>query len=196
MKKKYFYLFLSLVFISFNMYAQPREHSVKFFTDTEIVDINLTTDIRELRDLENVEKYQPASITMVFPDKTTYAEEIKLHARGKSRRELCNIPPIMLDFHTPTSPLLYQLSRLKLVVGCGPSSNQDEQLVLKEFLLYKIYNLFEENSFNARLVRVNYRDSKDKMKPYTQYAFLLEDVDDMAKRNGCKASKKISFQIV
>ena len=131
---------------------------------------------------------------MVFPDKTTYSEEIKLHARGKSRRELCNIPPIMLDFHTPTSPLLYQLSRLKLVVGCGPS-NQDEQLVLKEFLLYKIYNLFEENSFNARLVRMNYRDSKDKMKPYTQYAFMLEDVDDMAKRNGCKASKKISFQI-
>ena len=62
MKKKSFYLFFGLVLISFNLYAQPRVDSVKFFTDTEIVDITLTTDIRELRDLENVEKYQPASI--------------------------------------------------------------------------------------------------------------------------------------
>lgn len=194
MKKKYFFLVNSLLLISVSLMAQPRVDSVKFFTDQEIVEITLTTDIKELRDLENVEKYQTASIKMVFPDNTTYAEEIKLHARGKSRRELCNIPPIMLDFHNPTSPLLYQLSKLKLVVGCGPSS-QDEQLVLKEFLLYKIYNLFEEKSFNVRLVRVNYNDSKGKMKPYTQLAFMLEDVDDMARRNGCKASKKISFQI-
>lgn len=194
MKKKLFFLINSLLLISLSLFAQPRVDSVKFFTDQDIVDITLKTDIKELRDQENVEKYQPASITMVFSDKTTYAEEIQLHARGKSRRELCNIPPIMLEFHNTTSPLLYQLSRLKLVVGCGPSS-QDEQLVLKEFLLYKIYQLFEEKSFNVRLVRVNYNDSKGKMKPYTQFAFMLEDVDDMAKRNGCKASKKISFQI-
>jgi hypothetical protein len=47
----------------------------------------------------------------------------------------------------------------------------------------------------VRLAKMTYKDSKDKMKTYTQFAFLLEDVDDMAKRNDCKASKKISFQI-
>ena len=44
-----------------------------------------------------------------------------------------------------------------------------------------MYNLLEERSFRARLAKVTYNDSRGKMKSYTQYAFLLEDVDDMAK---------------
>jgi hypothetical protein len=168
--------------------------SIKFFTDEGLVEINLSTDIGKLQVKENVEAYQPASISVKFPDNTVISEQIQLYARGKSRRVNCELPPIMLDFHNPTSPRLYPLSRLKLVVGCANSS-VDEQLLLKEFIIYKIYNLFEEKSFRARLVRVTYNDTKNKMKPYSQYAFLLEDVDDMAKRNGCKASKKVAFAV-
>lgn len=168
--------------------------SIKFFTDEGLVEIKLTTDIGKLQVKENVEAYQPADISVKFPDNTVISEKIQLYARGKSRRVNCELPPIMLDFHTPTSPKLYPLSRLKLVVGCA-SSSVDEQLLLKEFIIYKIYNLFEEKSFRAKLVRVNYKDTKGKMKPYSQYAFLLEDVDDMAKRNGCKASKKVAFAV-
>lgn len=168
--------------------------SIKFFTDEGLIEITLTTDIGKLQIKENAETYQPADISVHFPDNTIISEQIQLYARGKSRRVNCELPPIMLDFHNPTSPKLYPLSRLKLVVGCA-NSNVDEQLLLKEFIIYKIYNLFEEKSFRARLVRVNYKDTKGKMKPYSQYAFLLEDVDDMAKRNGCKASKKVAFDV-
>ncbi len=162
--------------------------------DEGLVDITLTTDIKKLQIKGNIDAYQDADISCRFPDSTTINEKIRMCARGKSRREACYIPPIMLDFHTPTSPKLYSLSKLKLVIGCGTSS-MDEQLLLKEFLIYKIYNLLEEKSFRARLVRVNYRDSRNKMKPYSQYAYLLEDIDDLAQRNGCIASKKISYQI-
>jgi hypothetical protein len=63
-------------------------------------------------------------------------------------------------------------------------------------MIYKIYNLLEEKSFRARLVRVTYTDSKGKMKPITQYSYMLEDVEDMAERNGCVTEgKKMSFQI-
>jgi hypothetical protein len=38
-------------------------------------------------------------------------------------------------------------------------------------------------------MRITYKDSKGKKKPFTQYAFVVEDVDAMAKRNGCKEWK-------
>ena len=173
---------------------QAAVDSIKFFTDEELVELTLTTDINKLQIKENVETYQPADISVKFPDNSVVTEKIRLYARGKSRRVNCSLPPVMLDFHNSTSPKLYPLSRLKLVVGCANSS-VDEQLLLKEFIIYKIYNLFDDKSFRARLVKVTYNDSKGKMKPYSQYAFLLEDVDDMAERNACIASKKVAFAV-
>lgn len=187
-------LFACLLAGTLSVSGQNQVDSIKFFTDPGIVDITLTTDIGKLQIPESIEVYQEADIAVRFPDNTSIIEKMKLHARGKSRRINCSMPPIMLDFHTPTSPRLYPLSRLKLVVGCA-NSGVDEQLLLKEYMVYKIYNLLEEKSFRARLARVTYNDSKGKMKSYTQYAFLLEDVDDMAKRNGCKASKKVAFAV-
>ncbi|MBL0273014.1 MAG: hypothetical protein IPQ06_08050 [Chitinophagaceae bacterium] len=187
-------LFICLVANSFITRAQSPIDSVQFFKDEALVEMTLTTDIKKLQDKKSVEAYQPAQVSVKLPDGTTITEQIRMYARGKSRRENCLIPPIMLNFHNATSPKLYPLSRLKLVVGCG-SSEIDEQLVLKEFLIYKIYNLLDEKSFRVRLVRATYTDSKGKMKPITQYSYLIEDVDDMAARNGCEASKKQSFQI-
>jgi len=184
---------LILISLSTRAQATPID-SIKFFTDQGVVEIKLTTDIGKLQNQESVEVYQPADITLTLPGEAPIMEKIELCARGKSRRVNCKIPPIMLDFHTKTSPRLYNLSRLKLVIGCD-NTNTDEQLLLKEYIIYKMYNQFDDKSFRARLVRVTYNDSKGKMKPYTQYAFLLEDVDDMAKRNGCKASKKVAFAV-
>ena len=85
------------------------------------------------------------------------------------------------------------MDKLKLVIGCG-SNTADEQLVLKEYLVYKIYNLLEEKSFRVRLVRVNYRDINGKIKPFSQYAFFMEDDKDMARRNSCEKREKVQFQ--
>jgi hypothetical protein len=112
--------------------------------------------------------------------------------RGHFRREYCSIPPILIDFKSPASPRLSSLGKLKLVIGCGSKGN-DEQLVLKEYLAYKIYNIIEEKSFRVRLLKVNYKDSRGRMNPFTQYAFLLEDDNDMAVRNACVKKPKASY---
>lgn len=194
MKKLSYLLFITFLFTSLVSQSQAPVDSIKFFTDEGIIEISLTTDIRKLQNKESVDLLQPADITVKFLDGRSITEPIQLHPRGKSRRANCNLPPIMLEFHNASSPQLYNLSKLKLVVGCANSSN-DEQLLLKEYLIYRIYNLFGEKSFRTRLAKVTYSDSRGKMKSYTQYAYLLEDVDDMAKRNNCKASKKISIAI-
>ncbi len=195
MKKIKWFLFAGFAATSFLAGAQSSViDSIKFFAEDAVVEMTLTTDIKKLQDKKSVEAYQPADVSVRLPDGTTINEKIRMYARGKSRRENCLIPPIMLNFRNATSPKLYSLSRLKLVVGCG-SSEIDEQLVLKEFLIYKIYNLLDEKSFRARLVKATYTDSKGKMKPITQYSYLIEDVDDMAARNQHEVPKKMSFQI-
>ena len=173
--------FLAIVFVS---QAQAPIDSIKFFTDESLIDMTLTTDIRKLQTEKKLNVYQPANAIVRMPDSTVITEDIRLYARGHFRRETCTIPPLMLNFHNPTSPILNPLGRLKLVIGCGTSSD-DEQLILKEYLIYKIYNLLDPKSFRARLIRVNYRDSKNKMKAFSQYAFFIEDDDDMASRNNC-----------
>ena len=75
--------------------------------------------------------------------------------------------------------------KMQLVISCGLKSG-DEELLFKEYLIYKIYNILENKSFRVRLLNVNYEDAGGKNKPFTQHAFLIEDDGEMARRNGCK----------
>ena len=196
MKKFRQLLLTCFVVASISSYSQNGKiDSIKFFRDEAPVEITLSTDIKKLQDKKSIEAYQPAQITLTLPGEAAISEQIRMFARGKSRRENCLIPPIMLNFRNATSPRLSSLGKIKLVVGCG-SSDIDEQLVLKEYMIYKMYNLLEDRSFRVRLVHVTYTDSKGKMKPITQYSYMIEDVDDMAERNGSLTEgKKMSFQI-
>lgn len=185
------WLFLVLV-ISVEAQDSPID-SVKFFTDLGVIDMTLTTDIKKLQTEKKLEAYQDASVTMRFPDSTLINEGIRLYARGHFRRENCSIPPIMLNFRNPTSPKLSKLGKLKLVIGCGNASN-DEQLILKEYLAYKTYNLLESKSFRVRLLKVTYNDTRNRVKSFSQYAFIIEDDADMAKRNGCIKKEEQQWQ--
>jgi hypothetical protein len=61
--------------------------------------------------------------------------------------------------------------------------------LLKEYLIYKIYNLLTEKSFRVRLLNLRFEDSKGSKKPINQHAFLIETTKEMAKRNKCREFK-------
>lgn len=172
--------------------AQNKIDSIRFFTDESVVDMTLTTDIRKMQGEKGEDVYQPASLVCRFADSTVIREDIRVAPRGHFRRQYCNIPPIMMNFRNASSPTLAPLGKLKLVIGCGTNGN-DEQLLLKEYLAYKIYNLLEDKSFRVRLVRMNYVDTRGKFKPFSQYAFLIEDDSDMAARNNCVKKPKAAY---
>ena len=48
-------------------------------------------------------------------------------------------------------------------------------------------------SYRVRLLHITYNDSKQKVKSYTQYAFLIEDTKDMAERSNCIEIKNKTF---
>lgn len=185
-KAKIFFIILFVCFVPALHSAAQAVDSLKFFTDEGIIETTLTADIRALQtQKEGTEIFQPATISMKMTDGAVITEDITVSPRGKFRRGYCRIPPMMLNFRNAAAPKLSSLGKLKLVIGCGSSAG-DEELLLKEFLVYKIYNLLTEKSFRVRLMKTTYNDTKGKIKPFTQYSFLIEDDGDMARRNSCR----------
>ena len=167
-------------------------NSQQFFLDDSIINVSLTTDIKQLRTQKNKPAWQPANIEMRFSDTSVINEQIRIEPRGIDRKAHCDLAALMLNFKNKTSPLLSPLDKLKLVGSCY-TGNTNEDLLLKEFLVYKIYNLLSVMSFRVRLLHVTYIDSKQKIKSFTQYAFLIESVKDMAARNNCIEIRNKAF---
>ena len=118
--------------------AQPVD-SLKFFADEPLIEMELTTDIKSLQTEKGQDVFQPATVKMKFPEGEVIDEAIQVGPRGKFRRGYCRIPPIMMQFRNTTSPKLSSLGKLKLVIACGAATG-DEELLLKEYLMYKLYN--------------------------------------------------------
>jgi hypothetical protein len=185
MKGFRFFMLLCLVAATMAVQSQSRIDSTQFFLDEQPLDVTISTDIGNLLSGRIKDEYQSAKFTFKLPDSSTVSEMIRLNVRGHSRREICKMPPIRLLFRNPTSPRLSSLKTLKLVNVCR-FSPADKQLLLKEYLIYKMYNLFTDKSFRVRLLNITYEDSKGSKKPFTQYGFVVENVDAVAKRNKCK----------
>lgn len=187
--------FLTVLFVLFSLCAGAQVSpvdSIRFFTDEGLIQVNLSTDLKQVQTETKQGVFQPATISMLFPDSTLINENISVSARGNFRRNYCRIPPMMINFRNTGAPRLQSLGKLKLVIGCGINA-VDEELLLKEYLVYKIYNLLEERSFRVRLLKINYTDTRKKLKPFSQYAFLIEDDGDMARRNDCRKKDEIKL---
>jgi hypothetical protein len=89
-----------------------------------------------------------------------------------------------LDFQgSPRRGTLFQgQERLKLVTHCRPQAAYVERVAL-EYLAYRLYNTITPLSFRVRPAQVTYRDTDGRRAEETHFGFLLEDIDDVARRN-------------
>jgi hypothetical protein len=185
MKLIRFFMIASVVVITMAAQSQSRVDSAQFFLDEQPLSVTISTNLGNLLSGKIKDETQNATFTCKLPDSSTVSEEIRLEVRGHSRREICKMPPIRLLFRNPTSPRLSSLKTLKLVNICR-FNQADKQLLLKEFLIYKMYNLLTDKSFRVRMLDITFTDSKGSKKSFTQYGFVVENVDAVAKRNKCK----------
>lgn len=110
---------------------------------------------------------------------------IGITTRGLTRRDkVCDFPPLKLWFDKEKlkGTEFRGQGSLKMVTHCK-SSRAYEQYYVKEYLSYRIYNLITPYSFGVRPLMVTYRDSELNRKPVERFGFLIEDIDDVAKRH-------------
>ncbi len=156
------------------------------FNNDTILHFKLAGKLRELfRDRDDNAVYHPMLLQYKNNDNGLISIPLKIKTRGNFRRnpENCFMPPLLLNFPKKDilkSTVFEKQDKLKLVVPCG-----DDDYVIKEYLVYKLYNLLTEKSFRARLVLVEFEDSLKRRKTETHYGILLEDENEVAKRNGC-----------
>jgi len=166
---------------------------VKFFKDTSTLNATLTTDFVHLfRQRTKEGKQFPGYFSTSLSGDTSVNVPVVLELRGHMRKEHCNIPPVRINFKSDKKSPMAPLGTLKLVNQCV-SSSTDEQYLLKEFLVYKIYNMISDLSYRVRLLKLTLADSNGKKRPTDEYAFLVEDIKDLAKRNDCKQLKTIKL---
>jgi hypothetical protein len=70
---------------------------------------------------------------------------------------------------------------MKLVIQCD-KYDRYEQMVLREYLAYRILNTLTDTSFRVRLLRVRYFDTESDNESKTRYAFLIEHKKRLAAR--------------
>jgi hypothetical protein len=120
---------------------------------------------------------------------------IQIRARGVTRRMagICSFPPLRLDFesHSVAGTLLDGQNKLKLVDPCRPGGNY-EQLVVLEYLAYKLYNVITPASYRVRPVQVTFHDTDRHRADDTHFGYLIEDIDDVAHRNHLHALDVVS----
>jgi hypothetical protein len=116
---------------------------------------------------------QPDSLSM----------KVSVKHRGEYRYQTCSFPPIQLNFKKPVYAVADtgKIKKIKLVTHCTPGNPSDDY-VLREYLVYKLYNVLTDTSFRVRLLRITYNDTGRKRKPMTQYGFFIEPLDVLASR--------------
>jgi hypothetical protein len=160
------------------LYVPAYSQDIPLFQSDDILKISIETDMKALLKLDKEDKYQKAIMRVADEEL-----KIRLRPRGNNRFETCSFPPITLNFkNTEFSDTTYNvLKKLKLVNTCKLQI-QYEQYLLREYMIYKTFNLLSDYSFKVRLLQLEYIDTKDKMKPITRYGFVIEDQHILARR--------------
>lgn len=197
--KKYF-LLISLIFLLPDVYSQWEgwvpaiEDSMEVYEDLfgleEALNMTLKTDFKTFRRKRSDGEYQAAAMTIEVSDSFRLIHPVRLKARGIYRRENCAMPPIWLNIRyagIETSEL-NGIRRMKMVCMCKFNEAYSEYL-LREYLVYKIYNLVTPYSFRVRLLNLTLVDTGKDNKETKGWGFLIEPTEMMARRLGAREIK-------
>ena len=156
------------------------------FTGEDIIEVRIEAPFQTLMQDRSIEEEIPAKFQYVNPDGRTIEFDVGLRARGNFRRrvDVCDFTPLRLNFKkSQTKDTLFDhQNKLKLVTHCKSNSPRYEQVVLNEYLVYRVFNILTDASFRARLLRVTYVDTDQKNSERISLAFLIERQDRLAKR--------------
>lgn len=154
---------------------KPPERYLSLFEEEDLLKVSLRFDVAKF--LKKAERDQSVDgiLTLHFSETDELERKVTLKYRGQSRFERCKYPPTRITFKKP----LYEVSdsgrikNLKLVNQCQQGSSYGDY-VIREYLVYKLYNVLTDTSFRARLISLDIIDSENKRKTITQYGILLE----------------------
>jgi hypothetical protein len=151
------------------------------FDSNELFEITLRFDITAFKRKRPDVDYLDAILTYHTSKTDSINKKIKVRARGNVRKDICDFPPVMLNFKMKDSSSgeFEGIDKLKLVSYCRLGY---QNYVLKEYLIYKLYNVLTDNSLKVRLMKTNYINTSKPGKPLSEFGFVIEPITLFEKR--------------
>ena len=164
----------------------------RLFDSDDLLEITLSFDITRLTRTKHINDDQEAVMTYYTPGKDTVTRIVRLRARGEFRRNYCDFPPIRLNLRQNELPgdKFHQIDKIKLVTHCK-AGNSD--YVLREYLVYKLFNVLTDFSFRVRLLKINYINTRRPGRSVSEYAFLIEPVEFLTVRTNSLEIKSLKL---
>jgi hypothetical protein len=158
------------------------------FDDEATLAITIEGPLKTIMRTRDESEEYPSIFKYTDADGTEHTLDINLRIRGKFRakKETCNFAPLRVNFQKKQvkGTLFEGQDKIKLVTDCQSSKSRYQQILLKEYLAYKILNVLTDQSFSARLLRVTYIDTDNKNKSRESYAFFIEEKEHIGERIG------------
>lgn len=163
--------------------GQPANPSISIFeriAQEEGAKIYLDADMTTLLANRNSDDYTPAMLTL--SDGKTFL--VKIKPKGKYRRKVAEVPPLKIKFAKKAldaEGLVDSLNEVKLILPCY-DNNLGDELIVREYLAYRMFEKLTSACVRARLVRLTLRDTHVEKSRKIMYAILLEDNEETAAR--------------
>ncbi len=157
--------------------------SFRLFQDEELLEITLRFDLSTYFRTKPKKDYLKANMTIHLSDTDSINKDIRLRSRGIFRHQECKYPPIQLNFKKVDFGYsdLDSITKIKMVTECS-SGSENRGYLLREYLIYKMFNVLTDTSFRVRLLTVNYIDSENKRRSLKQYSFVIEPLEMLTAR--------------
>lgn len=172
----------------------------EYLSREEGAKITLEADMTTLLENRQTEEYAPALLTM--DDGRSF--QVKIKPKGKYRRKVAEVPPLKVKFAKKALQAngLDTLNEVKLVLPCY-DNNLGDELIVREYLAYRMFEHLTDACVRARLLRLTLRDAHVEKSRKVMYALLLEDNEETAARlhgqeieqYGLEASSMIENQL-
>lgn len=171
------------------MHAQ--EKSTKIFSQKGAIEAKIAFSTKQLK-----KSYED---TVYFDTPLQYKVDgqwnemaIGIRARGNFRRSTCYYPPVKVDLKKGErkNTIFSGQKKMKLVLPCLQQKDKNDN-ILKELMVYKLYELVTPYHFKTRRLRLTFKDlSKRNPEEEVLNAFFIEDDKKVAKRHEAKVMER------
>ena len=178
------------VYVTGSVFAQ--NDTSNLFDSEDPLEMRMQFSTKVLRKETNDSTYIAESIAFKNGFETWDSIPVSLRARGNWRRKHCDFLPLKFKFkksQVKDTPFEGH-KKFKMVIPCHKDKGGND-LLLKEYMAYKIYENVSSVHFKTRLVNLEFIEERGKRRNvWHLYAILIEDIDKVCEREGARELKR------
>jgi len=172
-----------------NYAYEPDATKQKLFEEEDLLYVYILADFDSiLNDRTDSAGFHKAELWCFDDTCNLNSMDVKIKTRGNFRLnpDHCSFPPLLIKFKTEetNNTIFHGQKKIKMITHC-----EADKYVLREYIIYKMYNILTDKSYHVRLAQIHYINNGNKNDTTINYACFLENSKLMAARNGGKTIK-------